>query len=34
LKITGEVTDWERLSPEALQQWKKRLEGNKGAIIN
>ena len=25
LLITGEVTDWTRLTPEALQQWQERL---------
>lgn len=34
LKIIGEVSDWERLTPEALQQWRERLANNKGAIIN
>ncbi|OJV52227.1 MAG: ribosomal subunit interface protein [Bacteroidetes bacterium 43-16] len=34
LKIIGEVSDWERITPEALQQWRERLANNKGAIIN
>lgn len=34
LKIVGEVTDWERQTPEALQQWREKLANNKGEIIN
>lgn len=34
LKIVGEVTDWPRLTPEALQQWQERLANIKGEIIN
>lgn len=34
LKIVGEVTDWERITPEQLQQWKEKLAANKGEIIN
>jgi len=34
LKIVGELSDWERLTPEALQQWKEKLANNKGNIIN
>ncbi len=34
LKITGELTDWPRLTPEQLQQWRERLANNKGEIIN
>lgn len=34
LKITGEVTDWERMSPEELQKWREKLDSNKGEIIN
>jgi tetratricopeptide (TPR) repeat protein len=34
LKITGEVTDWERMSPEDLQKWREKLANNKGEIIN
>jgi hypothetical protein len=34
LKIVGEVTDWVRQTPEQIQQWRDRLAGNKGEIIN
>nr|WP_294948974.1 NAD(+)--rifampin ADP-ribosyltransferase [uncultured Mucilaginibacter sp.] len=34
LKITGEVTDWVRQTPEQLQQWLERLVNSKGEIIN
>jgi rifampin ADP-ribosylating transferase len=34
LKVVGEVTDWTRLTPEELQQWKERLSNIKGEIIN
>jgi rifampin ADP-ribosylating transferase len=34
LKIVGEVTDWERLTPEELQNWRERLASVKGDIIN
>ena len=38
LRVTGEVTDWTRLSPEALQQWRDRLAAiladERGEIIN
>jgi hypothetical protein len=34
LKIVGEVTDWVRLSPEQLQDWRDRLANIKGEIIN
>ncbi|WP_394341111.1 NAD(+)--rifampin ADP-ribosyltransferase [Pararcticibacter amylolyticus] len=34
LKIIGEVTDWQRQTPEQLQQWREKLAGNKGEIIN
>lgn len=34
LKITGEVTDWERMSPEELKKWREKLASNKGEIIN
>ena len=34
LRIVGEITDWERQSPEVLQKWREKLENNKGAIIN
>jgi hypothetical protein len=34
LKIVGEVTDWARLTPEELQNWRDRLANIKGDIIN
>jgi Rifampin ADP-ribosyl transferase len=38
LKVVGEVVDWTRLSPEALQTWRDRLaavrEDERGDIIN
>ena len=34
LKITGEVTEWLRLTPEQLQQWREKLANNQGEIIN
>jgi tetratricopeptide (TPR) repeat protein len=34
LKIIGEVTDWVKISPEELQQWRERLAVSKGEIIN
>jgi len=34
LKIVGEVTDWERITPEELRKWREKLASNKGAIIN
>jgi hypothetical protein len=38
LRITGEVHDWTRLTPEALQTWRDRLaairEDERGEIIN
>ncbi len=37
LKIVGEVTDWTRLTAEALQQWRERLaaiRAEQGEIIN
>jgi hypothetical protein len=34
LKITDEVTDWERLASAELQNWKERSANNKGEIIN
>ncbi len=34
LKIIGEVTDWERMTPEALNEWRKKLANIKGEIIN
>lgn len=38
LEVVGEVTDWARLTPEALQAWRDRLavlrEDERGEIIN
>ena len=34
LKITGEVTDWVRQTPEQIQQWREKLANSKGDIIN
>jgi len=34
LKIVGEVTDWIRLTPEELQNWRERLANIKGEILN
>jgi tetratricopeptide (TPR) repeat protein len=34
LKIVGEVTDWMRQTPEALQKWREKLANAKGDIIN
>ena len=34
LKIVGEITDWVRLTPGKLQNWRERLANNKGEIIN
>jgi len=34
LKIVGEITDWTRLTPEELQNWRDRLANVKGEIIN
>ena len=34
LKIVGEVTDWERQTPEERQKWLEKLAKNKGDIIN
>lgn len=34
LRILGEVTDWERITPEQLRQWREKLAHNKGEIIN
>lgn len=34
LKIVGEVADWERLTPEKLQEWQTKLSNIKGDIIN
>lgn len=34
VKIVGEVTDWVRLTPEELQNWRSRLSNIKGDIVN
>lgn len=34
LKIVGELTDWQRLTPEEIQKWREKLASNKGEIIN
>jgi len=34
LKIVGEITEWERLTPEELQKWREKLANVKGDIIN
>src|SRR5215813_6054081 len=34
LKVLGEVTDWTRLTPEELQNWRDKLANRKGDIIN
>lgn len=34
LKIIGEITDWVKLTPEQLQDWRTRLANIKGDIIN
>ncbi len=34
LKIVGEVTDWVKQTPEALQKWREKLANAKGDIIN
>jgi len=34
LRIIGEVTDWEKQTPEDIQKWRERLANNKGEIIN
>jgi rifampin ADP-ribosylating transferase len=34
LKITGEVKDWVKQTPEVIQQWRERLANSKGEIIN
>ncbi len=34
LKIIGEVTDWTKQTPEELNKWRKRVDDNKGEIIN
>ena len=34
LKIVGEVTDYEKQTPDQIQKWRERLANNKGEIIN
>lgn len=34
LRIIGELTDWEKLSPEEIKKWHERIAKNKGNIIN
>jgi rifampin ADP-ribosylating transferase len=34
LKIIGEVTDWSKQTERDVQQWRERLENNRGEIIN
>ncbi|HQQ95295.1 MAG TPA: NAD(+)--rifampin ADP-ribosyltransferase [Bacteroidia bacterium] len=34
LKIVGEISDWDKDSPEDLQTWREKLNQNKGDIIN
>ncbi len=34
LRIVGEVTDWERLTPEAIAQWRERVAALNGGLIN
>lgn len=34
LKIIGEVIDWNKQTPEDIQQWRKKLDNNEGEIIN
>lgn len=34
LKIVGEMTDWTRLTPEQLEDWRRKLANVKGDIIN
>nr|WP_294859716.1 NAD(+)--rifampin ADP-ribosyltransferase [uncultured Fluviicola sp.] len=34
LRIVGEVTDWERQTPEELEKWRERLANIRGEIIN
>jgi hypothetical protein len=34
LSVTGEVDDWQRLTPEELQTWRTRLRSIDGEIIN
>ena len=34
LKVIGEVTDWQRQTPEQIRTWRERLASNSGEIIN
>lgn len=34
LKIIGEITDWNRQTPEEIEMWRKKLADNNGEIIN
>ncbi|MFN8015450.1 MAG: NAD(+)--rifampin ADP-ribosyltransferase [Acidimicrobiia bacterium] len=34
VKVVGEVTDWVRLTPEALEEWRNKIANIKGEIIN
>lgn len=34
VKIVGEITDWVRLTPEELKNWRSRLANAKGDILN
>ena len=34
LKIVGEITDWEKQTPEEIKKWHEKLANNKGEIIN
>jgi hypothetical protein len=34
LRIIGEVTEWTRLTPEQLQEWRNKLANVKGEILN
>jgi rifampin ADP-ribosylating transferase len=34
LKIVGEITEWVRLTPQELKNWRERLANGKGEIIN
>jgi len=34
LRIVGEATDWAKLTPQQLQEWRAKLSKSRGAIIN
>ncbi|QXV64238.1 NAD(+)--rifampin ADP-ribosyltransferase [Mucilaginibacter sp. 21P] len=34
LKITGELTNWQQLTPEQIKHWREKLANSKGEIIN